>query len=78
MLMMKNKVLQEIDLIPEDKLADIYNFVHQFRLQLENTSTVRNRPTISFAGCWNDMPDDLFDEFIEEIEERRQNAFKRR
>ncbi len=76
--MMKNKVLQEIDLIPEDKLPDLYNFIHYFRLGLEVSRTKDGKRVMAFAGCWADMPDEMFDDSLAEIAERRQRAFKRR
>lgn len=62
MLLIKDKVLQEIDLIPEDKLSDLYNFVHQFRLRLEKTPSTENKPIMSFAGGWNDLPVQVFED----------------
>lgn len=76
--LMKNKVIQEIDRIPEDRLADVYNFIHYFRLGLEKSQPVNPKPTLAFAGCWKDMPDEMFHEFTAEIEQRRHQAFARR
>ncbi len=74
----KNKVLQEIDLIPEDKLTDLYNFIHYFRLGLEKSHQEKSNPNLAFAGSWKDMPDDVFDDFMADIAQRRQQAFSRR
>jgi len=77
-LIIKDKVIQEIDLIPEEKLADLYNFIHYFRLGVETSSSQENKQTLAFAGCWQDMPDETFSEFMAEIAERRHRAFTRR
>ena len=77
-LMIKSKVLQEIDLVPEDKLADLYNFIHHFRLGLETSQAKKREQVLAFAGCWQDMPDELFTDFTTEISERRRQAFLRR
>jgi hypothetical protein len=77
-LMIKNKVLREIDLIPEEQLADLYNFIHYFRLGLETSSSQKNKQILAFAGCWQDMPDETFSDFMAEIAERRHRAFTRR
>ncbi len=74
----KQRVLQEIELIPEDKLADLYHFLHYFRLGLEKARVPKGEQTLAFAGCWQDMPDELFAEFRAEISERRSQAFVRR
>ncbi len=75
--LIKRRVLQEIELIPEDKLADLYNFIHYFRLGIE-LSSGGSQQTMSFAGSWRDMPDEDFDDFTREIAERRRQAFSRR
>ena len=76
--LIKTKVLQEIDLIPEDKLLDLYNFVHYFRLGLESSGKSNHQQIMAFAGCWQDMPEDVFTDFSIEITQRRQQAFTRR
>jgi hypothetical protein len=77
-VLIKSKVLQEIDLIPEDKLGDLYNFIHYFRLGLEKSQITQPKLTLSFAGCWKDMPDEIFSDFTAEIGHRRRQAFTRR
>lgn len=77
-LLIKNKVLQEIDLIPEDKLTEVYHFIHYFRLGLETAQLAQSKPILAFAGCWQDMPDEMYQAFTIEIEDRRRQAFGRR
>ncbi len=74
-LVIKNKVLQEIELIPEDKLADLYNFIHYFRLGLEKSQTTKHKQILAFAGSWQDMTTEEFTDFTTEIAERRHQAF---
>ncbi len=74
----KQRVLQEIELIPEDKLADLYHFLHYFRLGLEKAQSSKSKQILAFAGCWQDMSDELFAEFSTKIVERRSQAFMRR
>jgi hypothetical protein len=66
-LMIKDKVIREIDLIPEEQLADLYNFIHYFRLGLETSSSQENKQTLAFASCWRDMPDETFSDFMAEV-----------
>ncbi len=77
-LLIKSKVLQEIELIPEDRLADLYNFIHYFRLGLEKSQITKPKAILAFAGCWADMPDELFNDFSTEIRQRRDQAFTQR
>ena len=69
----KAKVLREINLIPEDRLSEIYNVLHYFRLGLE-ASRESPKSVMRFAGCWQDMPDEVFAAFTDEIRDRRQQA----
>lgn len=77
-VLMKSKVLQEIDLIPEERLADLYNFIHYFRLGLERSHEVQTQPIMTYAGCWQDMPEDVFADLTAEIRARRRQAFRGR
>ena len=72
--LLREKVIKEIELIPLDKLNEVYNFVHFFRIGLEETK-VNKEKILSFAGCWNDMSDEMFDDFMEDIGQRRREAF---
>ncbi|MDM8517816.1 hypothetical protein QUF76_16595 [Desulfobacterales bacterium HSG16] len=72
-----DKVMEEIRLIPENRLSEIYNLIHFFRLGLE-TDRKNTKKTMRFAGCWQDMPDREFREFSEEISQRRRQAFSGR
>lgn len=76
-LELRTKVIAEINLVPKEKLSELYNFIHYFRLGIE----VSNRSleqTMQFAGSWNDMSDEMFNDFDEEIKTRRQQAFLER
>jgi hypothetical protein len=74
---LKQKVLEELELMPEEKLVTVYDFLHYFRLGLEISQ--QSEPQImQFAGIWQDMPNDVFDDFLDEIADRRQQAFSRR
>lgn len=71
----KDKLINEISLLPEDKLGEVYNFIHYFRLGTEK----KNKNNIlSFAGSWKDMDDEKFDDYLSDISERRNKAFSSR
>jgi hypothetical protein len=73
-LNLRTKVIAEINLVADDKLEELYNFIHYFRLGVEVSQDLLN-PTMEFAGCWNDMSDEMFANFSQEINTRRQQAF---
>jgi len=72
-----SEVMEEIRLVPKDRLPTVYDFIHFFRLGLE---TVRDdtKDIMRFAGCWQDMTDEEFEDFSQEIAERRRQAFSGR
>ena len=76
-LELHEKVMEEIRLIPENRLSEIYNLIHFFRLGLE-AGKKEARQTMRFAGCWQSMADSEYRTFSEEIQNRRRQAFSRR
>ncbi len=58
-------------------MEELYNFIHYFRLGVEVSQESLN-PTMEFAGFWNDMLDEMFANFNEEISTRRQQSFSGR
>lgn len=61
----RTEVIKEINLIPEEKLAELYNFIHYFRLGVEvsistfipsskDDGTLQEK-IMQFAGSWNDI-----------------------
>jgi hypothetical protein len=72
-MMLQEKILKELEGIPETKLAELYDIIHYFRIGLEQ-ETCEN-PTMKLAGAWTDMRDDLFESLMNEIEARRSRAF---
>ncbi|MBI5893408.1 MAG: hypothetical protein HZB79_07140 [Deltaproteobacteria bacterium] len=73
----RGRVIDEIKRIPENKLPEVYDFLHFFRLGLQK-SKGGVEETMKFAGCWDDMPDKIFNDFLDEIRQRRDAAFSRR
>ena len=71
------QVVEEIKHIPENKLSEVYDLLHFFRLGLQKYKG-NVEQTMKFAGCWNDMPDEVFNDFLGEIKERREQAFSGR
>jgi len=71
------EVMEEIKLVPKDRLPELYDFIHFFRLGLD---TVRDdtEEIMRFAGCWQDMSDEEFKGFSQEVAERRRQAFSGR
>jgi len=70
----RDKLMEEIKLIPDFKLSEVYDFIHYLRLGVQK-SKVNIDQIMHFAGCWKDMPDNEFDDFLDDILRRRDRAF---
>ncbi len=76
---LRDKVIQEINLIPPEKLSEVYNFVHYFRIGTEKEKTRTTASSLlSYAGTWKNMKDEVFDDFLSDIDNRRKRAFVER
>ena len=73
----KDKLINEISLLPEDKLGEVYNFIHYFRLGAEKIKRSGN-DILSFSGSWEDMDDEDFNDYLSGISDRRSKAFSGR
>jgi hypothetical protein len=73
----KIKVWEELQKIPDAKLAQLYELIHGFRLSAA-TNSHNHSNIMQFAGCWSDLPEEVYSEFVDEIVMRRQQAFSQR
>jgi hypothetical protein len=73
----REKLIAELNRIPDDKLAEVYPILHYYRLGLE---LVQKQPTnvMQYARCWADMPTNEFADFLQEVQVRRRQAFSGR
>jgi len=75
--MRREQIIEELNQIPEPKMAELYDIIHYFRLGLQSEKREEN-PTLRLAGIWSDMPEDQFRSLQDEIAERRRHAFSER
>ncbi|MBI3814561.1 MAG: hypothetical protein HY279_08885 [Nitrospinae bacterium] len=73
----RDRVIEEVKLIPKHRLSEVYDFIHYFRMGLQESEGNGDK-IMKFAGCWKNMPEETFNEFLQEIAERRRKAFSRR
>lgn len=71
------KVIEEIRLVPKERLSELYDFIHFFRIGLE-TVVYEKDEIMRYAGCWQDMTDEEFQELSDEMIKRRRQKFSRR
>lgn len=73
----KQKVVEELEQIPQDKLPELYDLIHHYRLGLEQRGSHRSQ-ILQLAGSWREMDDAEFATFLEEMTTRRSTAFASR
>lgn len=73
-LEIRKKVIEELRKIPDEKMENIYEFIRHIRAESQNSRTNVDK-IMGFAGCWSDMPENVFSEFIQEMGDRRAQAF---
>lgn len=76
----KERIIKEVDKLPEDKIAEIYDFIHLFRMGIESQRKGvkdKRQAASKFFGIWKNMSakeNAVFDE----IHARRQRTFRER
>ena len=71
------QIIKKINLIPQEKRQELYDRIHDFRISL-NCQDSKADEIMQFAGNWLDIPEEDFNDFYEEIEQRRQDYSSRR
>ena len=73
------KVIEEIQQMPEEKLSEIYDVLHFFRIGVQHTPASSHENTVmAFAGCWGEMTNEEFDALLNDMTTRRTRAFSGR
>lgn len=71
---MREKLFDEIAKIPDEKVHEIFDFLHYFRLGL-GIKASNPQKILQLAGSWKDMSEDDFEDFLNDVTTRRKNAF---
>ena len=71
---LRNKLLEEVTKIPDDKIPEIFDFLYHFRLGLGVKKSNPKR-ILQLAGSWGDMSELEFKDFLDDVQNRRVRAF---
>jgi len=69
---LRNRILEEVQKIPEKKLEEVFNLLHPSSLGLSSSEPLPCTSVLSFAGAWSDMDESTFRYFEKEIRKRRE------
>jgi hypothetical protein len=70
---LRDKLIEEIEQIPETRLGDVFDLVRAFRMGLDEQGD-NVEQIMSVAGSWVEMPEEEYRSFCEELENRRHAA----
>lgn len=76
----KEKIIEEVEKIPEDKIAEVYDFVHLFRIGIESQRKIikdKRQAALKFFGIWKNISDKEKAAF-DDIQLRRQRTYRER
>lgn len=80
MASVKEKIIKEVEKIPEEKIAELYNVVHLFRTGIENKKKAvkdRRSEAVKFFGIWKGMSAEE-SAVLEAIQARRKRTYRER
>jgi hypothetical protein len=72
----QKQFVEEISLIPEENRQELYELIRNFRIGLKQDESRANK-IMQFAGSWLNISEEDFNNFDEEIEQRRQASSRR-
>ncbi len=73
----RKQILEEVRRIPDERLGEAYALLREFR-QGATDMDAPHAEVMDYAGSWRDMSDETFSRFLDELTNRRQQAFSRR
>ena len=73
-----NETLRMLPPEAKREVADFAEFLAQKYLKKRVNTTSPKERILSFAGAWKDMNEEDFQNFIDEVYERRERSFARR
>ncbi len=78
MTVTKNKIMDEINQLPEDKLVEVFDLIHFFRIGFEKERNVNKESIMKYAGVWKEMAERDFSNLFLGVSERRNSYPHRR
>ena len=71
----RDEVIEEVQLVPDDKVPELFDVVRGFRVGCRRKSKAG---IMGLAGSWAAFSDGEFQEFLDEVADRRARAFSAR
>ncbi len=69
-------ILKEMRDIPEERLEELYQYVHSLNPKSKRTETLRKQ-ILSFAGSFSDISNKDYKDFVKQTQKTRSKLFDR-
>lgn len=76
MVVTLNTILEELNDVPVDKLGELHTFINSLKINT-GKSEKKRKEILSFAGAFNDMSQEDYDDFVKETRKTRTELFER-
>jgi len=76
----KERIIKEVEKLPEDKAAEVYDLIHLFRIGIESRRKAvkdKRQEALKLFGIWKNMSN-RENAVLDEILSRRQHTFRER
>jgi hypothetical protein len=76
----KEKIIREVERLPEDKISEIYDLIHLVRIGVESQKKIikdKRQAALKFFGIWKNMSNKE-KAVLDDIQARRQRTFRER
>ena len=76
----KEKIIREVEKLPQDKIAEIYDFIHLYRIGIERQKKGvkdKRQAALKFFGIWRNLSNKER-AALDDIKSRRQRTFRER
>ncbi len=80
MASIKEKIIKEIEKVPKNKIAKLYDVIHLFRMEVESVqkaSKDRRSEAVKYFGIWKDISPEE-NAVLDEILARRKRTYRER
>lgn len=71
-----NTILEELNDVPVDKLPELHNYINSLKINTKKSGKSR-KEILSFAGIFNNMSQNDYDDFVKETKKTRSELFDR-
>lgn len=75
--LIRQQLVEKIRNVPDNHLPALLDYIEEIQFDsIQSEQEFSKKP--EYGGCWNDMPENVFEDLMTEIDHRRHHAFTNR